>query len=379
MKLLSLSTWALSLAALTSAAPEGGKGDLEAAAAQKINRLADTYTDYIQGTISKRKTGCTSKNIVKRREWGTLSKRERQDYIDAVYCLQKKAPISKATIPGSQSRYDDFAGTHILQTPFVHFDGLFLHFHRYFVWLYEKALREECGYSGYQPYWDWTLSWKDQRKSTVFDGSPWSLGSNGKTIPHGPTNISAFGIQMTINPGTGGGCVYSGPFTPDKYTVSLGPIAFEPYGPDGGLGYNPRCLKRDISAEWSNNTRPTKVLDVLETPRDIGAFDTLLEDINGVHAGGHFSIGSLGLDAFASAGDPAFWLHHAQVDRTWAIWQSLNPNRTYQTAQTGTAFNNPPSDNVTLDTLVDFGLLAAKQKIQDISSSIDGPFCYIYV
>lgn len=29
--------------------------------------------------------------------------------------------------------------------------AIFLAWHRYFVWQYEKALREECGYKGYQP------------------------------------------------------------------------------------------------------------------------------------------------------------------------------------------------------------------------------------
>lgn len=36
-------------------------------------------------------------------------------------------------------------------------EGLFFHFHRYFIWLYEKALQEECGYKGTKAYWDWTL------------------------------------------------------------------------------------------------------------------------------------------------------------------------------------------------------------------------------
>lgn len=208
------------------------------------------------------------------------------------------------------------------------------------MWLYEKALREECGYKGTQPYWDWTLSYKDPRKSTVFDGSPYSMGSNGKSIPHGPTNISAFGLSLTIAPATGGGCVYSGPFTPDAYNVSLGPIAYAPYGPDHGLGYNPRCLSRDISLVWANNTKPTDVTTLINSCTDLGCFDTNLEALNGVHAGGHFAMGGLGLDAYASAGDPAFYLHHAQVDRVWSLWQGLNPeNRTSQTYGTGTAFN----------------------------------------
>lgn len=30
----------------------------------------------------------------------------------------------------------------------------FLHWHRYYVWAYEVALRDECGYKGYQPVSD---------------------------------------------------------------------------------------------------------------------------------------------------------------------------------------------------------------------------------
>lgn len=216
--------------------------------------------------------------------------------------------------------------------------GLFYHFHRYFIWRYEKALQEECGYKGTQPYWDWTLSWQNPQSSSVFDGSPTSMGSNGKAIPHGATDLSAFGINLHIPPGTGGGCVYSGPFT--NYSVNLGPVAFEPKDGDNGLGYNPRCLTRDISTEWSNHTKPTDVAAVISTCPDLGCFDTAFEAIDGVHAGGHFTIGAIDLDAFASSGDPAFYLHHAQVDRVWTLWQSLNVrNRTNQVFGTGTAFN----------------------------------------
>jgi hypothetical protein len=34
---------------------------------------------------------------------------------------------------------------------YIHGNGLFLTWHRYFVWAYEQALRDECGYEGYQP------------------------------------------------------------------------------------------------------------------------------------------------------------------------------------------------------------------------------------
>lgn len=48
-------------------------------------------------------------------------------------------------------KFDDFVVTHIQQTLDIHYSGIFPPWHRWFVYQYEKALREECGYKGYQP------------------------------------------------------------------------------------------------------------------------------------------------------------------------------------------------------------------------------------
>lgn len=39
----------------------------------------------------------------------------------------------------------------------------------------------------------------------------------------------------------------------------------------------------------------------------------------------------------------------------------------------------PPSANVTLDTQVNFDVLSKKKKMSELTSAIDGPFCYQYV
>ncbi|KAK2882371.1 hypothetical protein FQN49_000426 [Arthroderma sp. PD_2] len=203
------------------------------------------------------------------------------------------------------------------------------------------------------------------------------MGSNGEPIPHGPITVTAFGHTLDLPPGTGGGCI-SGPF--QDYNVSLGPVALEPKGDMGGLAYNPRCLTRDLNPLWTNNTKPTNVVDLLSGCDDVGCFDGKMEALDGVHSGGHWGIGGLCLDAYASTGDPAFFLHHAQVDRMWTIWQNLNPEkRTHQVWGTETAFNDPPSANVTLDTMIDYKVLAPKQKLGTIGSTIEGPFCYMYI
>ena len=39
----------------------------------------------------------------------------------------------------------------------------------------------------------------------------------------------------------------------------------------------------------------------------------------------------------------------------------------------------PPSPNVTLETLQDMMVLGPNKKVGELVSTIDGPFCYIYV
>ena len=55
---------------------------------------------------------------------------------------------------------------------------------------------------------------------------------------------------------------------------------------------------------------------------DYYTFSRALE--GGPHNGGHVWIGGE-MNSMASPRDPAFWFHHAQVDRIWSLWQQNNP------------------------------------------------------
>ncbi|KAL9581928.1 MAG: hypothetical protein Q9212_003603 [Teloschistes hypoglaucus] len=207
--------------------------------------------------------------------------------------------------------------------------------------MYDRLLRTECGYTGPQPYWDWTLNYKDPRKSKMFDGSVDSMGSNGAYIPgRNGTFTTAFGRNRTIPAATGGGCVTSGPFL--NYTVNLGPANYEPrVGSGNGLDYNPRCLRRDVSLVFANNTKPTDVVALIGSNPTLEAFSGFFETRDGLHASGHFTIGGdPGNDGYVSAGDPIFYLHHGQVDRMWTIWQALDPKTRFGNVfGSSTAFN----------------------------------------
>jgi len=343
---------------------------------------------------------CTWDKISFRREWGDLTKKERKSYIDAVKCLQAKpARYPSDVAPGAKSRFDDYVATHINQTNTIHYTGNFLSWHRYYVWLYEQALRDECGYEGYQPYWDWTkTAVTGLNCSPLFDGSETSLSGDGVFIPDREELMlgKSQGLPPIYLPvGTGGGCVKSGPFK--DMLVNLGPVALdEPGGevsvnPNGPFAHNPRCLKRDLTTEINRRyANATSVLNNIVQPQNIMDFQMQMQGVPGqgdigIHGGPHYALGGdPARDVFTSPGDPAFYFHHAMVDRVWWIWQMLDPANRRDSdkaiAGTNTFLDNPPSANTTLDDYVSFDFAAGPpKKIKDLMSTISGPFCYVYL
>ena len=371
-----------------------------AVASEQVDQLAQFAQQQANATLadnaSKRGT-CNIFNVAVRREWGSLSKAERKSYTDAVLCLQaKQAKTPSSLVPGAKSRFDDWVGTHINQTLTIHYTGTFLGWHRYFTWQYEQALRNECGYKGYQPYWDWSKTAQSGlAQSPIFDGSDSSMSGNGAVVPNqGDIVLGGNGLPEIVLPsGSGGGCVTSGPFKNMK--VNLGPVSMQVPGNvtvsnGSGLDYNPRCLKRDLT-DYVNKqfANAPALISLILKSKDIDTFQNVMQGIPGsgnigVHGGGHYSIGGdPGRDVFTSPGDPVFYLHHGMIDRTWWIWQQLD-RKTRTGAQgisgTNTFLNNPPSANTTLDTPIDIGYAAGPTvTMADVMETTEGPFCYIYL
>ncbi|KAF1928176.1 Di-copper centre-containing protein [Didymella exigua CBS 183.55] len=363
----------------------------------QLSNFAQEQTNSTLSTNSKKRKGCSLSNVAVRREYSSLSKKERKSYTDAVLCLQKKRTKTPASlIPGSRSRFDDWVGTHLNQTLTIHYTGTFLAWHRYFIWQYEQALRNECGYTGYQPYWNWAkTAITGLENSPMLDGSDHSMSGNGEFIPgRGNVILGGNGLpEIAIPAGSGGGCVTSGPFKDMK--VNLGPIALgltngSTVSNGDGLAYNPRCLKRDLTdysnKKWAN---ATSIVSLIVGNEDIESFQMQMQGVPGsgnigVHGGGHYSIGGdPGRDLFISPGDPLFYLHHGMIDRAWWIWQQLDrKTRTSEKGISGTNtfLNTPPSANTTLDTLIDLGYSAGPPvTMNDLMSTTEGPMCYMYL
>lgn len=259
---------------------------------------------------------------------GTLSTSTKKAYISAVLCLRQKPSSTYPSVPGARNHFDDFQAIHINQTFLIHFNAVFLPWHRYFTWAYERALREECGYDGYQPYWEWSAFASDPTTSPLFDGSETSISGNGEKVAHSTFTYlipRSPNVSVSLPPQDGGGCLTSGPFA--NLTVNLGPVNSSGslpgvVGTGTGLDYNPRCLVRDMGDVWSDHVSWENVTYLIANSPNFTTFQTSLDE--GVHAGGHFTIGGLQYDIFTSPGDPVFFFHHAQVDRMWTLWQNLD-------------------------------------------------------
>jgi len=166
--------------------------------------------------LSSRQT-CTSPKL--RKSWSKATTAEKTAYLNAAVCVTKKA--SKLGINANAKLHDDFAYVHAvlsrspqksersfpilplgnpLKTPnlylhanLVHQFAGFLPWHRFFVHVYENALKD-CGYTGTAMYWDWVADSAAPQNSVVWDavtgfgGNGVSDGTNGprKRVTNGP-------------------------------------------------------------------------------------------------------------------------------------------------------------------------------------------------
>ncbi|KAF3929394.1 Tyrosinase [Dactylella cylindrospora] len=324
----------------------------------------------------------TTCNPIVRKEWRSLSNAEKKDYLRAVNCFLTKPGITpRSAAPGVVSRYDDIVATHMNQTFDMHYVGHFLPWHRYATAYFEKGLRGECGYKGAQPYWDWFLD-VGQGDAKFFASPLWDdelgFGGNGDYLPV-PAGQEGFAV-----PGrTGGGCVKDGAFV--NMTVNLGP------GDD--LTGVKRCLGRDFSPYFSGRYLAKNQTKITLLAKDFYDFDKIVEggpsfEASGVHGGGHYGIGgTLGTmgDLYVSPGDPAFWLHHANLDRVWWSWQKLKwPARKYDFGGPSCLMDyyvpgqTQACPNVTLSQPINLGFNHKGFTVAEIMDIESGWACYTY-
>ncbi|KAI5778768.1 hypothetical protein EDC01DRAFT_673260 [Geopyxis carbonaria] len=322
-------------------------------------------------------SAATCKRPAVRKEWRTLKTAEKKNYIDAVLCLHATPGVNTDVYPGlaRTTRFEDFLYLHKTVAPYIHYTGQFFAWHRYFLNTYEQALRDECGLRIPHPYWDITMDADALSDSPVWHAKT-GFGGNGAYDP------GALQPDIPLPPGTGGGCVQDGPFRNWRIHLARNNTA----------AADDRCLNRSfgpvIAADWAGKAREESVLAQK-------TFHDMVTDCEGgvsyenfgIHGAGHGMVGGTNADLFVSPSDPVFYLHHANMDRLWRVWQKADlKNRLYEVSGSPIPWTlalNPdlstiPAGNVTLDFEVDLKNLGTTKKIRQLMDTKGGFLCYDY-
>lgn len=157
------------------------------------------------------------------------------------------------------------------------------------------VVRDECNYTGYQPYWEETLDMGDLASSILFDP------------------ITGFG-------GQGGECIDDGPFANLTINLNYDYASLEFFA-------DTRCVSRSFDDEIFLLGNTTNIDACFASDDANIALDCYFVN---PHGGGHGGVGGMMANTAGSIGDPLFFLHHTNLDRLWWNWQRVDPDaRTY--------------------------------------------------
>jgi tyrosinase len=250
-----------------------------------------------------------------RKNASQLSRAERQAFVDAVLEVKHK-PSRLHPGDSDRSRYDDFVQVHLdammvmmhepPQPSWGHQAAAFGPWHRVLLFEFEKELQAVTP-TVTLPYWDWTVD--SSPTSDLWDSS--FLGGNGAgadgRVVDGPFAQSAG--QWVIR-------VKDDEREPDflRREVAAAPDAQQlptAVAQNRILGLSTYDL-----APWEDSLRDQQAAD------EWTAFRVHLEIV--LHNLVHRWVGG-NMVAMTSPNDPVFWLHHANCDRLWSLWQRQHP------------------------------------------------------
>ncbi|KAH6648129.1 monooxygenase [Truncatella angustata] len=315
--------------------------------------------------IPRADTACINASV--RKEWRELDDAEKAEYLRAAVCVRGLPKAKYADIEAVTTRMDDLVYTHFTLNTDIHFVANFLPWHRWFVQLHEDLLRTECGFTGVQPYWDWSIDADAENtpNSPIFD-SVTGFGGDGKH-----TGSDVPGFQR---------CVVDGPFANTNLTLAMGWPNMNDHGDrlhcftrefNGGLGNdeNGEPIIGDMQAGAYNS----KVMNTIYGFDTYAQMSSMLEGLP--HAQIHSIIfGDMG--PATSPNEPLFFLHHANVDRAWAKWQGRNATRLAD--YTGYKDTDKTVPASITDAMPVLELGNTLPVVQDYMDTQAGPLCYTY-
>lgn len=249
-----------------------------------------------------------------RKNYLQLSTPEKTAFVNALLKLKKDGN------PATGRNYDTYVTWHVqmMSLPMsqmrAHMSPMFLPWHRQYLRLLELDLQAVSGNPNLTiPFWDWTSSGSEENDPLWADDF---MGGNGRS---------------------GDKKVMTGPFAFDKGNWAI-------KNDDSGRSF----LTRNIKGDTRVQTLPTR--QDVAAALAIGTYDRSPWDMssNGnlsfrnnlegwspnpprLHNRVHVWVGGSNatMAQSSSPNDPVFFLHHCNVDRIWAHWQSASASHKY--------------------------------------------------
>lgn len=233
-------------------------------------------------------------------------------------------------MPGTMSRYGDYPMTHMNAMmsghAWAHGNSSFFPWHRELLYQFEKDL-QAIDPSVMIPYWDWT-----REKTTADSGFPFQhnfIGVDG-------TDSAGDKVERE----SGASSPYPYPFDPQSWPIEM---------KDDSTWDD--FLTRAFGERSDAPSLPLNDSTVTGTGtffrEAIGSSDylTLRSRSEDLHNLVHRWVGGSML-GMTSPNDPVFFMHHAQIDRMWSLWQGKHPGISFYTAGVGgTALNSAMTFN----------------------------------
>lgn len=301
----------------------------------------------------------SSDGVLERQNAKDLTAEQKAAFVGALRKLQTTPYPGDASI----SWYGEFLSEHseafscdVARGPVgaVHNSPLFLPWHREFLSRLENALQQVSGDPTIRiPYWDWT-----DPDSTAAVFSPDLMGGDGDpqqnyAVTDGPFAKGTYTIDFFDPPAVQEGVGAEQPFLVRRFgafngtTISL-PTTAEVDEALAVAGYDvsPWDANADSHHSFRNNLegwRDAMLPDCSSGWQDVSEVEGSPHTMHNVV---HLWTGGMWTDASgakhsgsmvpnSSPADPVFFLHHAQVDRLWFLWQKQHPDQGFPASAAG--------------------------------------------
>lgn len=241
----------------------------------------------------------------------SLNQAERKRFVDAVLELKRKG-VYDELVKHHRQAMPPMGGA--VMRKMAHRNPWFLPWHRQVLLRFERELRKVDARVNL-PYWDWL---DDRSKSSPLWGADFMGGTGSGRKDHvadGPFAYAAGHWRLTV-----------------QSDGLRDPALRRALGREGRLP-----SKAQIRGALKRTPYDTAPWDDMERTRPGRGFRPTLEHI--VHDPVHMWVGGT-MELSTSPNDPVFFLHHANVDRLWAVWERENKAEApYLPVSEGTKFD----------------------------------------